>query len=220
MSKIEFKLKPFNRNLNELELLDDIKKVAIVLKKGTITSREYNKYGRWNSSTPVRHFGSWNKALKKTGLKVKNRLNISMEELFDNLKEVWIKLGRQPTCRDIISSYSAVSLTVYTKRFGTWRNALEKFVKFVNEENLTNNLEFKSKKIIKRSNRNPNLRLIFVVMRRDNFKCVHCGKSPATHLNVTLHIDHIKPWSKGGDTTLENLQTLCSNCNQGKSDLE
>lgn len=28
--------------------------------------------------------------------------------------------------------------------------------------------------------------------------------------------DHIKPWSKGGKTTLENLQMLCKNCNSKK----
>ena len=38
--------------------------------------------------------------------------------------------------------------------------------------------------------------------------------------NVELHVDHIKPWSKGGETVLENLQTLCATCNLGKSNIE
>ena len=37
--------------------------------------------------------------------------------------------------------------------------------------------------------------------------------------NIELHIDHIIPWSKGGETVLENLQTLCSDCNLGKSNI-
>jgi 5-methylcytosine-specific restriction endonuclease McrA len=37
---------------------------------------------------------------------------------------------------------------------------------------------------------------------------------------ITLHVDHIKPWSKGGETVPDNLQTLCSVCNIGKNNLE
>ncbi|MBA3804703.1 MAG: HNH endonuclease, partial [Acidobacteria bacterium] len=36
---------------------------------------------------------------------------------------------------------------------------------------------------------------------------------------VALHVDHIRPWSKDGETLLENLQTLCSECNLGKSNV-
>lgn len=59
----------------------------------------------------------------------------------------------------------------------------------------------------------------FRIMQRDNFKCCMCGASPAKDPSVVLHIDHIVPWAKGGETTFENLQTLCSKCNLGKSDL-
>ncbi|WP_349257294.1 HNH endonuclease [Novimethylophilus sp.] len=49
--------------------------------------------------------------------------------------------------------------------------------------------------------------------------CCACGASPAISLGVELHVDHIVPWSKGGETVLENLQTLCSMCNLGKSNV-
>lgn len=67
--------------------------------------------------------------------------------------------------------------------------------------------------------REPNLRLRFKVLQRDQFKCCSCGASPAKDPKVELHIDHIKPWSMGGETELDNLQTLCSKCNYGKSDM-
>ena len=60
--------------------------------------------------------------------------------------------------------------------------------------------------------------LRYKVLKRDNFKCCACGASPAKDPSVELHIDHIVPWSKGGGTTLDNLQTLCSLCNIGKGD--
>jgi 5-methylcytosine-specific restriction endonuclease McrA len=34
--------------------------------------------------------------------------------------------------------------------------------------------------------------------------------------SVTLHIDHIVPVSKGGASEMDNLQTLCFDCNEGK----
>lgn len=62
-------------------------------------------------------------------------------------------------------------------------------------------------------------KLRYQVLKRDNFKCCACGASPAKNPLVELHIDHIIPWSKGGETLIDNLQTLCSDCNLGKSNL-
>lgn len=55
----------------------------------------------------------------------------------------------------------------------------------------------------------------FKVLNRDGFACQYCGrKSP----EVKLEIDHIKPVSKGGDNSMENLVTSCFDCNRGKTD--
>lgn len=66
--------------------------------------------------------------------------------------------------------------------------------------------------------RRISLSLRYEVLKRDGFRCINCGRSPATEVGVELHVDHIHPWSKGGKTVIENLQTLCSDCNLGKSD--
>jgi hypothetical protein len=58
--------------------------------------------------------------------------------------------------------------------------------------------------------------LRYDVMKRDNFRCVLCGRSAKD--GVTLHVDHIRPVSKGGKTVMSNLRTLCADCNFGKSD--
>ena len=60
----------------------------------------------------------------------------------------------------------------------------------------------------------PKLKL--KVLKRDNYKCLICGKSPSTHPELSLEVDHILPVSKGGINDLENLQTLCIYCNRGK----
>lgn len=46
--------------------------------------------------------------------------------------------------------------------------------------------------------------------------CASCGKR-STH-KALFQIDHIIPMSKGGKTTLDNLQLLCRSCNLKKSD--
>ena len=58
--------------------------------------------------------------------------------------------------------------------------------------------------------------LRYDVLKRDGFRCVLCGASADD--DVKLHVDHIVPVSKGGQTTMENLRTLCNRCNTGKRD--
>ena len=85
---------------------------------------------------------------------------------------------------------------------------------------ITNKIQRNSTINIKRNTRTISDKLRYQVLKRDNFKCCACGASPAKDPSVELHIDHIIPWSKGGESTLKNLQTLCSKCNIGKSDSE
>lgn len=77
----------------------------------------------------------------------------------------------------------------------------------------------KKNSVSKNAARTISDKLRYRVLKRDNFKCCACGASPAKDPAVELHIDHIIPWSKGGETVEENLQTLCSKCNLGKSNL-
>lgn len=48
------------------------------------------------------------------------------------------------------------------------------------------------------------------VYDRDGRACRHCGAT------TNLSLDHIHPFSLGGDDTYENLQTLCRSCNSKK----
>ena len=54
------------------------------------------------------------------------------------------------------------------------------------------------------------------VLSRDGFRCKICGATAAD--GVKLEVDHIIPVSKGGRSTIDNLQTLCERCNRGKRD--
>ena len=57
-----------------------------------------------------------------------------------------------------------------------------------------------------------------VILKRDGYKCVICGRSKKD--GVDLHIDHIKPKDFGGEDTIENGQTLCSQHNFIKKNLK
>ncbi len=56
------------------------------------------------------------------------------------------------------------------------------------------------------------------ILKRDNYKCVICGRGIKN--GVELHIDHIKPKDLGGQATIENGQTLCSQHNFIKKNLK
>lgn len=74
--------------------------------------------------------------------------------------------------------------------------------KYVFWENEPEPQTYKKKKI--------GMTLRMEVYERDGFKCVTCG----TQKKLTC--DHIKPEVLGGETTLENLQTMCKSCNSRK----
>jgi len=53
------------------------------------------------------------------------------------------------------------------------------------------------------------------VLTRDGRRCFICGRSPANHVDLELHVHHIVPWGEGGITEPENLVTLCGTCHGG-----
>jgi ATP adenylyltransferase len=55
--------------------------------------------------------------------------------------------------------------------------------------------------------------LYYRVLKESGGRCALCG---TTRDDRPLHVDHIKPRSRGGKTEYENLQVLCSKCNLTK----
>ena len=217
---MQFELERYNRNVPDEELLAELRRVATLLVKEAVTIDQFNEHAKFHSSTLSRRFGSWFKALEAAGLKKTRHLHLTDEQLFENLDTAWLKLGRQPKYNDLndkgVSFYSPGT---YENRFGTWRGALAAFVDWANSGVLPNATAEKEKApSALRGSRNINWRLRAIVLMRDGARCQLCGAEARD--GAKLHIDHIRPWSKGGETALSNLRVLCAQCNIGKSDVE
>ena len=219
MKKFEINLR--RRNIPNKELAADIRRIAESIGQTTLTAAVYDEKGKFGKTTILRRFGTWNKALEAAGLRIVLTLNNKEETLFENLTDVWQKLGRQPVGSDMEKAVglSRFALGTYEKRFGSWNKALQAFGDFVNNSEImeTSSNIGNSKTSLGKWPRKINWRLRAMVLIRDSCICKMCGTSPAKDPAVVLHVDHIKPWSKGGSTTAENLRTLCSVCNIGKS---
>lgn len=59
----------------------------------------------------------------------------------------------------------------------------------------------------------PKLRMS--IIKRDGYRCRVCGRSPSDHIDLELHVHHIRPWVAGGVTEQSNLITLCHTCHNG-----
>lgn len=217
---MRFEYAEYNKKASNEELLDDLRRVVIENNFDSMSMNDYTQNGLYDCSTIIRRFGTWNKALELLDIGLKNRF-WTEQELLDNLQNVWIKKGSQPRRNDMNNKcISIISSGAYLRKYGKWSDALKRFVYYINQSD--NDAEDKSVNDsidMHKTKRDVNLKLRFKVLQRDNFKCCVCGASPAKDPSVELQVDHILPWAKGGETDIDNLQTLCSVCNLGKSDI-
>ena len=217
------------KDITDAELIADLKRVAGLLGIAVVSKDDYDQMGKFSTFTFKRRFASWPEALRIAELDHSPSWHpkIANDDLFSNLAAVWEAIGKQPKQSDLHPPNSRFSSDTYTRRFGSWRKALEAFVAVANDPTfdaitpIEESTSFVRPQTTppKHTPRQPSWRLRFLVNRRDRFTCRACGRSPATHMGTVLHVDHIKPWSQGGETTFGNLQTLCDVCNLGKSDL-
>ena len=218
---LRFEIRFRARDVAAADLLADLRRVARRQRGKPPTMRAYNAAGRYRAGTLVRRFGSWTGALKAARLPVQRRWRVPEAVLLANLGLVWRRLGRQPTWRDLTrhDGRSRFAGSTYKARFGSWHKALTAFERYARDKRqVPASGSHNPQPARSRGPRDVGWRLRAEVLIRDNCLCRMCGASPAKDPEVTLHVDHVVPWAKGGRTVIENLQTLCAVCNIGKGD--
>ena len=212
-------------------ILAELKRVAEHYGFRYFTGREFDRVAiSCKKTTVLNSFTTWDAALRAAGLssapirKPRKDL-VPQTDLFAELERIWRLKGHRPSPTEWEASNPRFSYTTYKTRFKGWTNACVRFIEFRSRESLSGSAstpahvaessESNAQVPLSRRRAIPD-RLRLRVLIRDGFSCVFCGRSPATERGVTLHIDHKVPFSAGGETVFENLQTLCRDCNLGK----
>ncbi len=92
---MEFNVVLRNLNTPDAELLADLRRVARELKTDRLPVTSYLVHGRFCLTIVHRCFGRWTDAAKAAGLKPAIHRAKNHAELFENLQQVWRKLGKQ-----------------------------------------------------------------------------------------------------------------------------
>jgi hypothetical protein len=233
MENFTFKRQRIDK-ISRTEMVSELKRVAEIYNFVEFTRRDFEKVAKTCKATVIiNEFGTWLDALNSLNLELKpkeviDRNIISKKELFEELERVWKISGHRPSKTQWDISKSKYSYSTYKNRFGGWANACLQFIEYKKGKTVivedAKPKNFDDSFIDEIDTRNQEVKrwipskLRVIVLKRDNYCCVLCGGSPAIKQGVNLHIDHIFPYSKGGKTVLENLRTLCAECNWGKGD--
>jgi len=197
-------------------VIAELQRIAKLLGKKTLTRRDIDSHGRVSSALVIKRFGSLREALQASNLRPARFMKATNDELCSMLIELWTqtleKFGRSPYRTELKAFGFAVSGDTYIRRFGTWNKALRAAAESVSSGEILEETTAKTELSTTPEGRKAlSVRKRFFVFKRDRYTCRICGRS-----GVVLEVDHIVPVAQGGSDALDNLQTLCFDCNRGK----
>jgi hypothetical protein len=204
--------------VTDADLIGGLQSVAEAIGGGYFSTAQYDDVPgkRPHFSTIIERFGSWKKALALIGIAGGREFRYSPEQLIANLEVAWRQLGFPPGKRQIAAFGEKISEAPYKRHWGSVRSACEALAAFhdgkVSRESLL------AGRVVEATRKTIPLKDRWVVLKRDNYTCTKCGASPSSDHRVESEVDHVIPIARGGGNAIENLQTLCKKCNQGKKD--
>ena len=203
------------------EIVELLKCYANAHDVDTFGMREYDSWDqRLLSSETIRvTFGSWGKAMQAAGFRVERGRVLDLKEMVVAFKACWKQHGAVPSERQLETFLEQHHFPFRCKSYANVWGGFQRLAKLVVavEKGTAPESELYQRALHKTTRRPISLRVRTLVLKRDNHSCVKCGANRRTDKRTRLEVDHIRPVSRGGDNSPENLQTLCSNCNLGKS---
>jgi len=213
-------LKPdFLESYDPASIAVELRRIAAITGKTTVSRQDIDRYGRLCSQTVSRKFGTLRRANEIAGLLPRRSVQATDEELLRMLADLWRltaeEYGRSPVAGDVARYGLSVSHALFIQRFGTWRNALigaSAFSMRPEGAPYDSRATFRlpEKKPVRRAT--ISVRKRFLVFKRNRYQCQICKR-----YGGDLVVDHIVPLFHGGSDRLDNLQTLCKACNEGKN---
>jgi hypothetical protein len=212
------------RLLTAEEILVELRRLADEKGQPTMTVDDVKRSDLLSIRVVTSRFGTWRAAIEAAGLQLSSLgRRWTDEDYYENLLTVWTHYQRAPNYGEMDKPPSRITSGAYEAKFGTWGRAKQAFVDRVNSDIEIPQSEppriiapAASPILVAEDQRSIPLGLRYKILRRDRFRCVICGRSPATELTCQLHIDHIVAVSRGGTSSEENLRTSCADCNIGK----
>lgn len=184
-----------NKSISDEELFQDIERVWLKLgRQPTITDVKNGEFS-FSQNTFTRRFGGWRKALEA----FVNYINTDDSEIINDTtdEDTNIESPHEINTNDTEILPNTID---------------EERIIYSSNENKPSYYRHKTK-------REPSNKLKVQVLMRDGNRCRICGVACNDGIHK-INFDHIIPWAKGGETALENLQVLCSDCNAALGDLD
>jgi len=202
----------FVESYSRENVVRELQRLAAALGKNTLTLQDIKVHGRISGPVVYARFGSLRHALLEAGLEP-GKCRFTNQELCFFLVQVWThtfqQYGRSPMRQDLRTFGCKVHPSTFAKRFGGWNRALLAAAEFMPAD------EAHAPPLATPRAAPPRKRLSlrkrFLVFKRDRYRCCMCKRA-----GLELEVDHKVPYAQHGTDALDNLQTLCVECNRGK----
>jgi hypothetical protein len=218
-----FEIDRVKTHASKAEIVASLREYGRLHQCETFGMREYDIWKKRlvTSDTIRRQFGSWAKALQDAGFRAVRGQKVDPAAMVEAFRACWKEQRSVPSLRQLEAFLERKKYPFRVKTYGTFFGGLGRLAKRIVQ---TQNGELSEADLLRRIEserltRPPiSQRLRYAILKRDREQCVKCGASPKKNSEVTLEVDHIIPFAKGGTNDPTNLQTLCWSCNQGKTD--